>query len=345
LAGVLLAAPAIVGFTAVPAAAVQQACDAVTDRWEVVDLGAGWASDINDGGHVVGTRTVSYDRVAAVWHDGVVTDLPALGSGYSAAYGIDAAGTVVGYSTAADGAHAVRWTNGQIQDLGTGGGYAGFANAVNGPLVVGYTLVSGASSADGASRAVVWRDGGAVRLDLPPASRAVDVTASGRVAGTYRTPDGFPSTWTRTDRAFVWRDGVVTDLGTLGGNFSRAQGINDRGQVVGDSITASGFGTGFIWSAATGMRSLPAFDGATRPVDINNSGVVVGIHSCGAVYGTSYPSVWTSTTALPQRLPLPADASASFSSAAAVNDRGEIVGTATVSGDYLPHIMLWRPRA
>src|SRR5205823_5089247 len=39
---------------------------------------------------------------------------------------------------------------------------------------------------------------------------------------------------------FLWRDGKMTDLGTLGGRFSGATAINDRGQIVGRSETASG---------------------------------------------------------------------------------------------------------
>ena len=36
------------------------------------------------------------------------------------------------------------------------------------------------------------------------------------------------------DRAFLWEDGTVTDLGTLGSAMSAgAFGINERGQVVG----------------------------------------------------------------------------------------------------------------
>jgi probable HAF family extracellular repeat protein len=36
------------------------------------------------------------------------------------------------------------------------------------------------------------------------------------------------------NRGFIWQDGVTTDLGTLpGDDFVEADGINDRGQIVG----------------------------------------------------------------------------------------------------------------
>jgi len=41
--------------------------------------------------------------------------------------------------------------------------------------------------------------------------------------------------------------GVMTDLGTLGGEYSVARGINGRGQVVGWSATADGRHHAFLW--------------------------------------------------------------------------------------------------
>ena len=46
---------------------------------------------------------------------------------------------------------------------------------------------------------------------------------------------------------FVWQDGKMTDLGTLGGRSSRPRAINERGQVVGESVTASGETHPFLW--------------------------------------------------------------------------------------------------
>src|SRR5215510_14995213 len=74
----------------------------------------------------------------------------------------------------------------------------------------------------------------------------------------------------------------ITDLGTLGGATSTACGINDRGQVAGNSAIASGELHAFLWDGGTmtDLGTLPgrAFSGARF---INNRGQVVGSSSPG----------------------------------------------------------------
>jgi len=41
---------------------------------------------------------------------------------------------------------------------------------------------------------------------------------------------------TCTLEAVLWKDGAITDLGTLGGNQSWANGINNRDEVVGGAL-------------------------------------------------------------------------------------------------------------
>jgi probable HAF family extracellular repeat protein len=98
---------------------------------------------------------------------------------------------------------------------------------------------------------------------------------NGRQAtGSYTTAAGI-------NRAFVWQDGVATDLGTLSGdNFAAGGGINDRGQIVGQScstMTCSGFlwQNGFMTDLNTVVPagSLYMFD----PASINSSGEIVGL--------------------------------------------------------------------
>ena len=69
----------------------------------------------------------------------------------------------------------------------------------------------------------------------------------------------------------------LIDLGTLGGNTSRANGINASGQVVGSSNSTSfGNTTGFYWENGA-MNSIGTLGGNTSVArDINDSGMITG---------------------------------------------------------------------
>ncbi len=68
----------------------------------------------------------------------------------------------------------------------------------------------------------------------------------------------------------------ILDLGTLGGNYSEARGINNSGQVVGLANTADGNGHAFLYSGGV-MTDLGALGGGSSYANgINDSGQVVG---------------------------------------------------------------------
>src|SRR6266545_2475214 len=68
----------------------------------------------------------------------------------------------------------------------------------------------------------------------------------------------------------------IIDLGALGGTFSDARAINERGQVVGESTTASGEVHAFLWQDGT-MSDLGTLGGdRSEAAGINEHGQVVG---------------------------------------------------------------------
>jgi probable HAF family extracellular repeat protein len=68
----------------------------------------------------------------------------------------------------------------------------------------------------------------------------------------------------------------IKNLGTLGGNNSEANAINNVGQTVGGSQTKSGQSHAFIYQAGV-MKDLGALAGGfSQANDINDAGVVVG---------------------------------------------------------------------
>lgn len=88
-------------------------------------------------------------------------------------------------------------------------------------------------------------------------------------AGTIRRTAG---------RAFVWQRGVMTDLGTLGGDHAYAHDINERGQIVGISGTAEPAHHGFLWDRGvmTDLGTGPGEDHSSDARVINDKGEVAG---------------------------------------------------------------------
>ena len=81
----------------------------------------------------------------------------------------------------------------------------------------------------------------------------------------------------------------LTDLGTLGGGYSFAYGINDAGQVVGDSTTAAGPDHAFI----TGPNGVGMTDLGTLGGDFSSA------------LASTTPGRWWGTPARPQVLCMP----------------------------------------
>jgi probable HAF family extracellular repeat protein len=126
----------------------------------------------------------------------------------------------------------------------------------------------------------------------------------------------------------------VTDLGTLGGDISFAFGINNRGQVVGSSQTASGEEHAVLWENGT-LTDLGTVgrDPQSVAFGVNELGQVVGYSL--TVMGTFHAALWEngSITDL-------GTLGGTFSEAHNINNRGQVVGTSeTATGQH--HAALW----
>jgi len=117
---------------------------------------------------------------------------------------------------------------------------------------------------------------------------------------------------------------VISDLGNLGGNYNSATGINERGQVVGSSRKLGGARHVVFWEAGL-MRDLGELhDGPW----LNEQGQVVWVEKKGR--GALR---WKDGRTM--EIPL--------HSVAAMNDRGQIVGTITTAPST-QHAALWDGR-
>src|SRR6266700_2150618 len=190
---------------------------------------------------------------------------------------------------------------------------------------------------------------------LGGASQGGGINSPGWVAGYSGLPDG-------TRHAALWRNGSITDLGTLGGTQSGLHsnvqwpGLNDDGMVVGVSHTGALDPLGEAWScsafmAANGhtclgfvwhggvMTALPTLGGSNGfAAGVNDAGQVVGwaetpLHdpTCNAPQVLQFRAVlWEPksrrTTELP---PLSGD---STSAATAINAKGQVVGISDPPG-------------
>jgi probable HAF family extracellular repeat protein len=155
-----------------------------------------------------------------------------------------------------------------MRDLGLAAGAT--ANDLN-----DHGQVTGGAPFPGTFHAYRLRGGHLVDLDGPdaPSSEGVAINERGQVAGDS-APVGVD-----VNHAFLWSRGRRIDLGTLGGLFSSAAGINDLGTVVGQADTADRGLRGFVWrhGVMTDLGVLSA-DGenGSRATDINNHGWIVG---------------------------------------------------------------------
>ncbi|MGD9711508.1 MAG: DUF3466 family protein [Thermomicrobiales bacterium] len=209
---------------------------------------------------------------------------------------------------------------------------------------------------DGSTRAFLWQEGAGLTdlgtLDGPRKyvhTFATAINDSGKIVGFVNDAGN------GGDRAFFWEDGRMIDLGTLeGGERSRAEDINNAGQIVGWSENQEVAVRAFIWDDGQ-MTDLGALEPnlVSEATGINDTGQVVGSSS---VPGRSsrHATLWQDGkifdlgTLNPNNGNDPKDpyGMRDWSDAAAINAAGQIVGTASTGEGESPfgdsHPFLWQ---
>jgi len=242
-----------------------------------------------------------------------VTDLGTLGGTFSIAFGINNAGQVAGGATLPDGTeHPFLWDDGHMIDAGSLGGPGTNGNA-GGPNARGELAALSEISA--------------------PDPNGEDFCGF----GTHRIC-----------LAAIWQKGTLTPLPTLGGNNAQALTLNNRGQVIGvaensthDPSCVSPQVLDFeavVWGPKPGeVRELHPLSGDTVgfALGINDNGQVVG--STGSCADTPlvplvagpHAVLWQNGTATD----LGGLGGTKINVAAAINNRGEVVGAADLPSE------------
>ena len=222
------------------------------------------------------------------WQSNHMSALPTLGGNNGQASQINNRGQIAGTAETPDldsGCPAsnphlislpVLWEDGKVQPLPTvGGDPDGFAMAINDQgQAVGFSGICA-----GAIHGVLWENGTPVPLpDLGTGAIAESINDLGQIAGIIGSADG------TTELGALWHNGVLTNLGTLPGDFAAiATGINNRGQVVGSTLDSNfNWSRTFIWQngAMTDLNTLfPASSNlfALMANKINERGQISGM--------------------------------------------------------------------
>jgi probable HAF family extracellular repeat protein len=305
-------------------------CAAPAYKVTVVGGPGSAALGINKHGHTVGYLDAGGGaQHAFVNTGGGATDLGTLGGTNSRAWGIHDAGPIVGQSEIVGGAsRAFLYDGGTLADLGTLGGTDSIARAINHDG----TIVGSAKIVDGEWRAFSYSNGAMANLGTLPSTvklysfgyaiNDIGQIAGSSTAGEFTAPES-------PQHAYLRRtSGLMADLGTFGGVYSDAFGINDKGEVVGVAATAElHVDNAFLYSGGVLHDIGHLGGGYAEAFDINNKSQVVGT-SRGSTPARGFLYQKGGMVALDTLV----DPAWIITDARAINDHSQIAGTGCKAG-------------
>jgi len=226
--------------------------------------------------------------------------------------------------------HGARWQNGVSTDIGAlpGVGNSSASGAINASGRIAGTSQNGQVdpfTGFPEVRAVVWTHDEIIDLGTFGGNFSLGITLNdqGEVVGfaANAIPDPFPLFFPGTQtRAFLWRQGELLDLGTLGGNDAQSASVNQRGQVVGTSYT------NLTPNDTTGIPTVHPFLWENgRMIDLGTlGGTYAGPGSC------AFGALACNTPVQPP-----------FEGSLLINNKGQVIGTSNLAGDQVFHPFLW----
>ena len=261
------------------------------------------------------------------------------------ANGIGPDGKVVGYVLTALGReHAYVYDGSEMLDLGTLGGHFSVAYDINRfNQVVGYSL-TGEIDRGFVGTSFLWDGSTMEDLGISGNNDAKKINDFGQIVG-GRQQDEFYV-------AFLYEDGQITDLGSIGGRGSWALSINNNGQIVGISnatIPGTEFTSnrGFLYENGSliDLGSLGPYCSLARDEFFcYEESSATGISDSGQIVGfSSLPD-----SILKHAFRIKSEGmedlgtlGGSQSWAYAVNESGQIVGTSLSTDDTAYHAFLF----
>jgi probable HAF family extracellular repeat protein len=246
-----------------------------------------------------------------------VRTLSALGTSAGTVSAINGSGLTVGFVTNAQGNQLpVFFNEGQAHPLGAYG-------QVNGVNAAGDMI--GTAYLKNTPFVTEWSNKQAISLGF--SGYGVAINNAGQVAGGYETSKGLL-------RAFIWNSGTLVDLGTLGGTWSTANGINSRGQVVGTSTTISGSFHAFFSDVSTNLVDIGTLGGiSSYGMAINRACEIVG--TAQTSQGLMNAFLWKKGKLIDL-----GTLGGAQSYAYAINDAGTVVGSSWVTGNLVTHAFI-----